>query len=82
MTQAGTTDVDQLANATGLTHQQADLVLDLAYMHIVCDQEDVDGLGAVLKQHSEGTGMMATDQEWHRLAMVAASLLGASRGSR
>jgi hypothetical protein len=72
-------DVIQLADAEGLTHQQADHILDLVYMQVVCEQEDVDGLGAVLKQHSSGTGMMmATDQEWHRLAQVAAAVLGAA----
>jgi len=74
-----TNDVVQLADAEGLTHQQADHILDLTYMHVVCEQaEDLEGLGAVLKQYSPGTGLVYTDQEWHRLGQVAAAVLGAA----
>jgi hypothetical protein len=72
-------DVIQLADAEGLTHQQADHILDLTYRHVVCEQaQDIEGLGAVLKEHSRGTDLVCTDQEWHRLAQAAAAVLGAA----
>lgn len=73
---AATNDVVQLADAEGLTHQQADLILDLTHMHVVCERGDPDGLGAVLKGQSLGTGLVYTDREWHRLGQVAAAVLG------
>lgn len=83
MTRAGTTDVEQLAAATGLTHQQADRILDMAYMHIVCEQaQDVSDLGALLKEELAGAGIDRSDDEWDALALGAASVLGAAGGAR
>jgi hypothetical protein len=71
-------DFEQVAAEYGLTHEQADEVLDVVYRYLHEPQsQGLDGLGNQLKRQMTKSGIDRSDDQWESLALGAASVLGA-----
>lgn len=79
MTRVALQDFEQVASEYGLTHQQADEVLDVVYLYVhEKEPRGLDSLGPLLKEYLAPSGIDRSDDEWDALALGAASVLGAT----